>query len=52
LSDVVEISAGADHTCARTRGNEIWCWGSNANRQLGVDGTTESSVPIRIDVAL
>jgi len=27
LRDVVELSAGGDHSCARTRAGEVWCWG-------------------------
>jgi alpha-tubulin suppressor-like RCC1 family protein len=29
LTDVVEISAGAWHTCARRRDQTVWCWGAN-----------------------
>lgn len=32
---VVELSSGDRHTCARTESGEVWCWGSNANGQLG-----------------
>jgi alpha-tubulin suppressor-like RCC1 family protein len=54
LEGVEELALGADHACARTRasagtgGGTIWCWGSNAQGQLG-DGTTERrTTPTRV----
>jgi alpha-tubulin suppressor-like RCC1 family protein len=41
LSAVHTLAAGAQHTCARTRDNRVWCWGANDQGQLG-DGTTNS----------
>jgi alpha-tubulin suppressor-like RCC1 family protein len=42
LSLVAEISAGKNHTCARTDAGEIWCWGEGAEGQLG-DGLSKRS---------
>ncbi len=43
LTQVVEVSAGYEHTCARTRDYRLFCWGANKFGQFG-DGTVDGSL--------
>jgi hypothetical protein len=47
---VVEVSTAplAPHLCGRKHDESVWCWGDNADQQLG-DGTTERRMlPVRV----
>ncbi len=46
---VTDISAGGDHTCAIDSDNQLWCWGNNADGQIGT-GNSGGDVltPVRI----
>ena len=47
-SGVTQISAGLSHTCAVVSG-AAWCWGRNANAQIG-DGTeTDRLAPVPVN---
>jgi len=48
LPDVVQVVAGADHTCARQITGAVWCWGSNQNGQLGLGDTQDRLVPAEV----
>lgn len=44
----VALEVGAVHACAKNTLNELWCWGANANGQLGTGNTTDSRVPVKV----
>ncbi len=35
LSSIVQLAAGANHTCALSNSRRVYCWGLGSNRQLG-----------------
>lgn len=45
LGGVIEVSTGDEFTCARKDDSSVWCWGVNANGELG-NGGTDSFVPV------
>jgi len=44
------LAAGWDHVCGLDMGGAVWCWGNNADGQLG-QGTTGGSLPAPASVA-
>ena len=51
LTGVTALSAGLDHTCARTSDGAAWCWGTNRQGQLGDGTTTERHRAVRVTKA-
>ena len=45
---VIQISAGAMHTCAVIADGTVACWGDNYFGQLGTSDNTNSTVPVTI----
>ncbi len=43
VTDGALLSVGGTHSCVRTTGNNIKCWGLNGNGQLGNNSTTTPS---------
>ena len=48
LSGIVRVTAGQDHTCAVSSAGNVYCWGNNADGQLGNNSTTTSETPIEV----
>ena len=48
LNNVIDLTSGANFTCALTADGQIWCWGENTYGQLG-DGTQVNHyVPVQV----
>lgn len=45
----VSAANGGDFTCAIAVNDQAYCWGNNAQGQLGVTGISESAVPVAVD---
>lgn len=45
-----QVEVGFDHACARTRSDELYCWGANSQGQLGIGGG-QVDHPERVDEA-
>lgn len=48
---VRSLSAGGYHSCIVMSDDTVWCWGSNANGELGDGTTTPSKVPVEVDLS-
>ena len=48
---IKSISVGTHNTCAIASDNLAYCWGYNSNGQLGINSTTNSSVPVAVSTS-
>jgi alpha-tubulin suppressor-like RCC1 family protein len=49
-SGVSAIGSGWDHTCAVLDSGALECWGNNGDGQLGNGTTTDSSIPVTVQL--
>ena len=45
-----QITAGDEHTCALTTTGQAYCWGANGYGQLGNNSTTDSRIPVAVQM--
>ena len=50
LEGVRSISASSDHAVMTTTDGSVWVWGSNSHGQLGLNGVSFASVPMRLSI--
>ena len=48
LTDLRHIDAGYHNTCAVKTDGTVWCWGANANAQVGDGGAMDQIVPRQV----
>jgi len=48
LSNIVQIDAGTNFTCALTSTGEVYCWGDNGYGQLGNNSVTATNLPVQV----
>ncbi|MDQ3032839.1 MAG: hypothetical protein M3Y87_10505, partial [Myxococcota bacterium] len=46
------VAIGAQHTCGIRSDRSVWCWGANAEGQLGIGAATEGGAPTARRVCL
>ena len=47
-TDWVSVAAGAEHTCALTGANTLYCWGENSDQQLGTGTPVDDRTRVEI----
>jgi alpha-tubulin suppressor-like RCC1 family protein len=48
---MADVKSGNNFSCGLTQTNEVYCWGLNANGQLGNNSTVSSADPVAVNTA-
>jgi alpha-tubulin suppressor-like RCC1 family protein len=48
FGEMAKVTAGARHTCSLGRDGHAWCWGNNADGQLGNPSGSTSAKPVAV----
>ena len=48
LGGIVQVTTGANHTCALTDQTGVKCWGKGSNGQLGNKSSTDTNYPVDV----
>jgi alpha-tubulin suppressor-like RCC1 family protein len=48
IADATTVAAGDNHACALRHDGNVWCWGHNAEGQLGNTNTNDQLVPSQV----
>jgi alpha-tubulin suppressor-like RCC1 family protein len=51
LAPIIDIRAGAHHTCATLANGTTYCWGDNTYQQLGINCCGDEYVPVPVPVS-
>lgn len=46
---IQNVAKGYNHTCVLASDQNVYCWGSNDNGQLGIGSNIDSNIPVAID---
>jgi alpha-tubulin suppressor-like RCC1 family protein len=50
ITDAVRVYGGEYYSCARTKTDEVYCWGRNHRGQLGVGNLTQQLLPRKLNL--
>jgi alpha-tubulin suppressor-like RCC1 family protein len=48
IGPLKDIAVGAAHSCGRTTGGAVWCWGQNTRGQLGNGSNVATTTVVRV----
>ena len=50
ITSWAQLSLGSRHSCARTTAGDVYCWGANADGELGLGNKSQQNRPIKLSL--